>query len=70
MAVLNVKGFIMGFIGALIGLTFALALLPTINDLVTNASSSIGGAGGVILGLTSLIVVLGVITYVIDSFLG
>jgi hypothetical protein len=66
----TLKNFILGFVFGIVGLLAVLNLLPTVFELFSNTSSQVGGASGAILGIGGLLVTIGVLMYVINTFVG
>jgi len=61
----EVREFVIGFVGVIIGLVVAVALLPVIAD--TIAQANLTGTTGILVGLIPLLVGVGVLLFAVKS---
>jgi len=63
----EVRGFIQGFVSAIIGIVVGVALVPVINQAITDANLS--GTQATVVGLVGLITVVGILMHSVRSLL-
>lgn len=62
----DVKEFITGFIGGILGVAIAVSMLPVLVQII--ASANLTGAEAVLVGLISLLVTVGILLFVVKMF--
>lgn len=63
----EVREFVVGFVGVIIGITVAIALLPTIVTTITDANLT--GAEASMVGLIPLLVAVGILLFAVRSLI-
>jgi len=61
----EIREFIVGFVGVVIGIAVAVAMLPVISDSITSANLT--GTTAVMVGLTPLLVGVGILLFAVKS---
>lgn len=61
----EIREFVVGFVGIIIGITVAVALLPVISTVIADAN--ITGTTGVMIGLVPLLVGVGILLFAVKS---
>jgi uncharacterized membrane protein YphA (DoxX/SURF4 family) len=61
----EIREFVVGFVGVIIGITVAVSLLPIIPQSI--AAANLTGTSALILGLLTLLVAVGIVLFVVKA---
>lgn len=62
----DVKEFVTGFVGSIIAIVVAVSMLPVLVS--TIASANLSGTEAVLVGLSTLLVAVGILLFIVKSF--
>lgn len=62
----EIREFITGFVGAIIAIVVAISMLPVLTTTISTANLS--GTEAVIVGLSTLLIAVGILMFIIKSF--